>query len=163
MFINYEYENHVYNVEVEKKEEGKYLVTYDNNTYTVEAEELKPGQIKIKVGDRYIKCVVAEGKNGKFVFIDGDVFKVKPVPLTGRKKMEKKEGNLSSPISGKVVRVNVKKGDAVKKGDVLMVIEAMKMEYLIKAPYDGTVKNVNFKEKDQIELGEITVEVEKTG
>ena len=95
MFINYEYENHVYNVEVERKED-KYLVTYDNTTYTVEAEEVKPGQLKIKLGDRYIKCVVAEGKNGKFVFIDGDVFKVKPVPLTGRKRMEKKEGILNT-------------------------------------------------------------------
>ena len=35
-----------------------------------------------------------------------------------------------------------------------MVIEAMKMEYLISAPYDGKVKKVNFKENDQIEIGE---------
>jgi 3-methylcrotonyl-CoA carboxylase alpha subunit len=42
-----------------------------------------------------------------------------------------------------------------------MVIEAMKMEYLIRAPYNGTVKKVNFKENDQIEIGENTVELEK--
>ncbi len=42
-----------------------------------------------------------------------------------------------------------------------MVIEAMKMEYLIRAPYAGTIKKVNFKEKDQIEIGQQTVEMTK--
>ena len=42
-----------------------------------------------------------------------------------------------------------------------MIIEAMKMEYLIRAPYDGKIKNVNFKEKDQIEIGQTTVEISK--
>ena len=68
---------------------------------------------------------------------------------------------MSSPISGKVVSVKVKKGNSVKKGEVLMVIEAMKMEYLIRAPYTGKVKKVNFNEKDQVEIGQITVEVDK--
>ena len=77
------------------------------------------------------------------------------------KKTKKKKGDLSSPISGKVVSVKVKNGDSVKKGDVLMVIEAMKMEYLIRAPFDAKVKKVNFKEKDQIEIGQDTVELTK--
>ncbi|GAI58925.1 unnamed protein product, partial [marine sediment metagenome] len=62
---------------------------------------------------------------------------------------------------GKVVTVKVKKGDSVKKGDILMVIEAMKMEYLIRAPFNGKVEKVNFKEKDQIEIGQNTVEIKK--
>ena len=161
MFINYEHENHVYNVAIERREDY-YFVTYDNTEYKVSAEETKPGQLKIKIGDRLIKSVITEGEKEKYVFIDGDVFKVKPVELTGMKKTKKKDdGDLSSPISGKVVNVKVKSGDRVKKGDVLMVIEAMKMEYLIRSPFDGKVKKVNFKEKDQIEIGQNTVEVEK--
>ena len=82
--------------------------------------------------------------------------------LTGVKKTRKKaEGDLSSPISGKIVSIKTKEGAVVKKGDVLMVIEAMKMEYLIRAPYDGKVKNINFKEKDQIEIGQNTVDLVK--
>ena len=119
-------------------------------------------QLKIKLGDRVIKCIITEGEKDKFVFIDGDVFKVKNIELTGVKKTKKKEeGDLSSPISGKIVRIKVKNGDIVKKGDVLMVIEAMKMEYLIRAPYGGKVKKVNFKEKDRIEIGQNTVEFTK--
>jgi len=161
MFINYEHENHVYNVTVERRKDHYYIM-YDNTEYTAKATELKPGQLKIRLGNRVIKCVITEGEKEKFVFVDGSVFKVKPVELTGGKKPKKKEeGNLSSPISGKVVSVEVKTGDSIKKGDVLMVIEAMKMEYLIRAPYGGKVKKVNFKEKDQIEIGQETVELTK--
>ncbi|PNX45757.1 MAG: acetyl-CoA carboxylase biotin carboxyl carrier protein subunit [Thermoplasmata archaeon M9B1D] len=161
MFINYEHKNHVYNVTTERREKY-YFVTYDNAEYRVEAEETRPGQLKIKVGDRLIKAVITEGDKEKFVFVDGDVFKVKPVELTGTRKIKKKdEGDLSSPISGKVVNVKVKNDDSVKKGDILMVIEAMKMEYLIRAPYNAKVKKVNFKENDQIEIGQNTVDLIK--
>jgi len=161
MFINYEHENHVYNVTVERRRD-QYFVTYDNTEYKVEADEIKPGHLKIKLGDRVIKCVITKGEKDKFVFVEGDVFKVKNIELTGAKKTKKKEkGNLNSPISGKIVNINVKDGDMVKKGDVLMIIEAMKMEYLIRSPYNGKVKKVNFKEKDQIEIGQNTVEISK--
>ena len=161
MFINYEHENNVYNVTIEHKKE-KFFITYDNTEYIAEAEEIKPGQLKIKIGNKIIKSVITEGEKEKYVFVDGEVFKVKPVQLTGLKKEKRKEeGDLSSPISGKVVSVKVKNGNSVKKGDILMVIEAMKMEYLIRAPYDGKVKKVNFKINDLIEIGQNTLELIK--
>jgi 3-methylcrotonyl-CoA carboxylase alpha subunit len=161
MFINYEHENHVYNVTVERRH-NHYYIMYDNTEYTVEAAEIDQGHLKLQLGDRVIKCVITEGEKEKFVFVDGEVFKVRPVELTGKKTTKKKEeGDLNSPISGKVVNVKVKPGSSVKKGDAIMVIEAMKMEYLVRAPYAGTVKKVNFKEKDQIEIGQQTVDLIK--
>ena len=163
MFINYEHENHVYNVTIERKDKY-YFVIYNNTEYKVEAEELKPGQLKLKIGDRVVKSIITEGYKEKYVFVDGAVFKVKPVELTGLKTQKKKDkGNLNSPISGRVIKVKVKKGDSVKKGDVLMIIEAMKMEYLIRAPYTGIIKKLNFKENEQIEIGQVTLEISKKG
>ncbi len=162
MFINYEHNNNVYNVTVEKKDKY-FFVTYGNAEYKIEAEEIKAGHLKINIGDRVIKSVITEGNSEKFVFVDGNVFKVKPVELTAKRKSKKKkqEGDLSSPISGKVVEVKAKEGDKVKKDQVLMVIEAMKMEYLIRAPKKGIVKKINFKENDQIEIGQTTAEIDK--
>lgn len=163
MFINYEHKNNVYSVTVEKRSDN-YFVTYDNAEYKVTAEEIKSGHLKIKVGERLIKAIVTEGDREKFVFIDGNVFKVKPVELTGRKKKREKDSGrneLDSPISGKIVNVKVKQGSLVKKGDVLIVIEAMKMEYLIRAPYKGTVKKIHFKENNQVEIGQTTIEITK--
>jgi len=163
MFVNYEHKNHVYSVTIEHRE-NDYFITYDNTEYKATAEEIKPGHLKINVGDRLVKAIVTEGEKEKFVFIDGNVFKVKPVELTGRKKKRKQvsdKSELDSPISGKIVNLKVKKGDIVKKGDVLIVIEAMKMEYLIRAPYNGVVKKIHFKEDDQVEIGQTTIEVSK--
>ncbi len=162
MFINYEHNNNVYNVTVERRED-RYFITYDNNEYTVSATELKPGQLSIHLGDRVIKSVISQGGDDKFVFIDGNIFKVKRIELTGRKTTEKKEGDLHSPISGTIVSIKAKEGSIVKKDDVLLVIEAMKMEYLIRAPYDGKVKKIHFKEKDQIEIGQLTAEIQREG
>ena len=47
-----------------------------------------------------------------------------------------------SPMPGTILSVNVQNGSAVKKGDVLMILEAMKMENEIMAPCDGTVKQI---------------------
>jgi 3-methylcrotonyl-CoA carboxylase alpha subunit len=160
MFINYEHNNHVYNITVERRDD-QFFITYDNNEYTVTATELKPGQLSVQLGDRVIKSVISQGGDNKFVFIDGNIFKVKRIELTGRKTTEKKEGDLHSPISGTVVTVKAKEGSPVKKDDVILVIEAMKMEYLIRAPYDGVVKKIHFKQKDQIEIGQLTAELVK--
>ena len=49
---------------------------------------------------------------------------------------------VKAPMPGSIVKVNVKVGDSVKKGDVLCILEAMKMENEIFAPEDGTVASV---------------------
>jgi 3-methylcrotonyl-CoA carboxylase alpha subunit len=160
MFVNYEHNNLVYNVTVERRE-NQFFIVYDNNEYTVTATELKPGQLSIQLGNRVIKSIISEGGDNKFVFIDGSIYKVKRIELTGRKTTERKEGDLHSPISGTIVSCKVKDGSPVKKNDVILIIEAMKMEYLIRAPYDGKVTKIHFKEKDQIEIGQLTAEITK--
>jgi 3-methylcrotonyl-CoA carboxylase alpha subunit len=160
LFINYEHDNHVYNITVERRD-NQFFITYDNNEYTVTATELKPGLLSIQLGDRVIKSIITQGEEDKFVFLDGSIFKVKRIELTGRKKTEKREGDLHSPISGTVVSCKVQEGSKVKKDDVILIIEAMKMEYLIRAPYNGVVKKTYFKEKDQIEIGQLTAEIQK--
>ncbi|MBQ6818160.1 MAG: biotin/lipoyl-binding protein [Clostridia bacterium] len=56
-------------------------------------------------------------------------------------------------MPGNILAVNVKAGDAVKKGDVLMILEAMKMENEIMAPADGTVVSVNVNVGATVETG----------
>ncbi|MFO1463623.1 MAG: biotin/lipoyl-containing protein [bacterium] len=59
-------------------------------------------------------------------------------------------GGLSSPMPGKVVKVFVKTGDQVKKGDLLMMLEAMKMEHKILSPKDGVVGKIAFQEGERV-------------
>jgi len=168
--LSYEYNNHVYKLtsdrakqEKEEGEEDAYLITFNGRTYPVNASEIKPGYLRIKLGDKVIKVVVAKGNNSMFVFHDGNTFNMKRVlPMASKRNIEKKKDDgLLSPISGKVVNVKVKEGGEVKKGDVLMVIEAMKMEYLIKAPYDGVIKKIYLDVDEQIDMGMMPIEIEK--
>lgn len=62
---------------------------------------------------------------------------------------------ISAPMPGNILKVNVANGQAVKKGDVLMILEAMKMENEILAPNDGTVSSVNVTAGQTVESGTV--------
>jgi len=63
---------------------------------------------------------------------------------------EEQLGSLAAPMPGKVIQLLVEEGVKVKKGDPLLVLEAMKMEHTITAPADGTVKEIRFRAGEQV-------------
>ena len=68
-------------------------------------------------------------------------------------------GVLSAPMPGKVTQVRVAKGDKVTKGQALVVMEAMKMEYTLEADRDGKITELNAQTGSQVALGEVLVRV----
>jgi len=64
---------------------------------------------------------------------------------------------LRAPLNGLVIDVKVKEGDKVKKDDIVMIVEAMKMENQIKAPADGVVKQVLCKKGDNVEKNKVLI------
>ena len=62
---------------------------------------------------------------------------------------------IAAPMPGTILKVNVSNGQAVKKGDVLMILEAMKMENEILAPCDATVASVNVAQGTSVESGAV--------
>ena len=62
---------------------------------------------------------------------------------------------ISAPMPGTILKVNVQNGASVKKGDILMILEAMKMENEICAPSDGTVSSVNVSNGATVEAGTV--------
>lgn len=69
-------------------------------------------------------------------------------------------GSVVSQLAGKVVAINVKEGDSVKEGDVLLSVEAMKMNTYINAPRAGKVKKVNVAMGDAVNEGQSLIELE---
>jgi biotin carboxyl carrier protein len=67
-----------------------------------------------------------------------------------KKQKSETNGPMISPMPGKIIKINVSKGDKVKKGDLLLVMEAMKMEHSIKANRDGNVEDVAVKLGQQV-------------
>jgi glutaconyl-CoA decarboxylase len=64
------------------------------------------------------------------------------------------------PITGKIISVNVKAGDAVNEGDVICVLESMKMENPILTPVNGTVTEVHVIEDQVVKPGEVIAVIE---
>ena len=65
--------------------------------------------------------------------------------------------SVTAPMPGTIMKVNVASGDAVKKGDVLCVLEAMKMEHEISAPQDGVVATVNVQKGASVQTDDVLV------
>lgn len=69
-------------------------------------------------------------------------------------------GAVVSQLAGKVVNISVKEGQAVKEGDVLLALEAMKMNTYINAPKSGTIKKVLINVGDAVNEGQALIEIE---
>lgn len=69
-----------------------------------------------------------------------------------------KVNNVKAPMPGLIIDLKVKVGDAVKPGDSLLILEAMKMENILKSPGEGIVKTVKVKKGDSVEKGQVLVE-----
>ena len=78
-----------------------------------------------------------------------------PAPKPAAKKASQGAGSVQvvSPMPGKILGVKVRVGDSVKKGQVLMILEAMKMENDIVAPEDGTVASIEVNEGASVDPG----------
>lgn len=67
---------------------------------------------------------------------------------------------VTAPIPGKIIEINIKEGQLIKAGEILIVLEAMKMENSIQMPYDGIVRKILIAQGNQVKANEILVEIE---
>ena len=85
----------------------------------------------------------------------------RPTHKSGELKQDLFEPELCAPMPGKIIRILVKPGDLVEARQVLLVLEAMKMEYSLKASVDCIVSKLHCHEGQIVELDQILVELEK--
>ncbi|MBI4042489.1 MAG: acetyl-CoA carboxylase biotin carboxyl carrier protein subunit [Deltaproteobacteria bacterium] len=69
------------------------------------------------------------------------------------------ENLIRAPMTGKIVKIAVKEGEAVGRGEVIVIFEAMKMEYPLTASHEGHVEKILTKVGEQVDLGKILVEM----
>lgn len=95
-----------------------------------------------------------------FLFWDGVAYRGALEREGARPRERPSSGALEAPMPGKVIAVKVATGDAVRKGDELLVVEAMKMENALRAPRDGKVLRVGARVGDAVSPGTVLVELE---
>ena len=157
-----------YNIECFSFDRGNYAfrILKPNLTKLVNISILNSdkGRIySIKYNKKTLKVtLVKKEDNSLYVIYDGHHLKINVLErFSSNYKGELTSGSLEAPVPGKVAKVYVKNNQKVKKGIILVIIEAMKMEHSIIAPFDGIVKNIAVKEGEPIEEGHTVTELEK--
>ena len=155
--ISFNYLDEDVDVTYQSNRDGSFRV---NDGTTARIIEWTPLGIDIEVNNsRFFSKVTRDNDNVVVHGPWGDaLFKILPrFTLPGS---EQQAGGLVAPMPGKVIDLKVKVGSKVKKGDTLVILEAMKMEHQVKASEDGKVTKVLIKKDDQLENGALLMVVD---
>lgn len=125
----------------------KYNITVNGNTYEVEVEEV--GSV---TASQVTRPAVVERPQPQHVSTPQPKVESNPKPTSI-------EGGdvINAPMPGTINDVKVKVGDSVKKGQVLLILEAMKMENEIMSPSDGIIASVNVSKGASVNAGDVLV------
>lgn len=132
--------------------------------------ELVPSQVDItQVGDRWIVRTDAGAFSALAVRVGEDVlvsfkgrqYLVQPRATQSRVGSSTHSGELRAPMPGQIVDVRNQPGDVVKKGDTILVLEAMKTQQPFTAPFDGIIETIGVAKGDQVVDGAILAIVRK--
>ena len=134
-----------YTVEIGDLSQSPLTVVVNGQTYRVEVQ----GEPTISV--RPAASVVREA---------GPEPKAVAPPVATRPRVEAVAGAVTAPLPCKVLGIKVKEGDRVKAGDVLFVVESMKMEITIPAPWDGAIKTIRVSVGETVRQGGVLVDME---
>ena len=109
----------------------------------------------ITVNGNVYDVTVEEGASTGAVATAPVAKKAAPAPKAAAPAGAQGSVKVNAPMQGKILSVKGAAGQAVKKGDVILILEAMKMENEIVAPQDGTIASINVNEGDKVEAGAV--------
>ena len=112
----------------------------------------------IRIGDDALPVRAVRDGTRVLVWCAGSVLEMRPAGGRHARTGEA-SGDLLAPMPGRVRRVELPAGSKVERGDVILILEAMKMEHAIRAPREGTLARVHFDEGDLVEAGAVLAEL----
>lgn len=138
-------------------------LTLDGGDVEYTWEELGPGDYLLRRGATQRRCIVARSGEDRWVWIDGHVHHLQVASARVGTETHHSPDELLAPMPGQVLKVMVSAGEAVRRNQPLLVLEAMKMQYEIVAPRDGVVERVCASEGAQVSGGATLVAMAEDG
>ena len=124
--------------------------------YNVDIQNINKNEVEIEVnGTPYMVTIEREVKQSKTPTIVRKRLPNEAKPVSTGSVLK----TINAPLPGNIFKLNVKEGDTVKKGETLLIMEAMKMENNILAEFDGVVKTVKIKEGDVVLQNDVLIEL----
>jgi biotin carboxyl carrier protein len=139
---------------------GGFEVTLAGRAFRFALEEEGPGVFVLREGRREVRFHVARDGGAVHLFWDGAAYALTEEREGARVSRRQDLGALEAPMPGRVTVVKAEAGQRVKRGEELLVVEAMKMENALHAPRDGVVRAVHVSPGDMVAPGRPLVELE---
>ncbi|HEY9083154.1 MAG TPA: acetyl-CoA carboxylase biotin carboxyl carrier protein subunit [Vicingaceae bacterium] len=139
-----------FNWDIKKIKNNLFHVIKDNKSYNLELLKLNPEE----------KTVFVKINGLKYKFQLKDKFDDLLHSLGMDNLLVTKVSDLKAPMPGLVLSIDVEIGKEVKKGDALLILEAMKMENVIKSPTDGVIKSIAVKTSQAVEKNQLLLNFE---
>ena len=140
-----------------------FTLTLDDKTIQAEVLHTENGMLNLLIDGQRVSAYVSSDNAKRWVTVNGQTFVL--TKSSGTRKgghSHLAPGELTAPMPGQVRAVNVNEGDAVTKGQTLMVLEAMKMEIRVQAPREGVVRKLSVKQGQTVEREQILIEIVDT-
>ncbi len=145
------------NISLDLTSDGRhYATSLVDRSYQIELIDAVAGRLDLLVDNRHIVAYVSQDTRGQWVTVDGRTFRLNS-PVSPERHLTTHRGpsELTAPMPGQVRAVNASAGDIVTRGQLLVVLEAMKMEIRLSAPFDAEVISLETRvgqtvERDQI-------------
>ena len=151
-------------VSYRSQRDGTFQVTLDEDEpRTVAVFGVEGGQVDLEIDGRRLQLAIAGTEDRWLVHgtdFDVDLTELPRLPLPGLLEIK---GGLTAPMPGNVLATHVQQGEEVREGQLLLILEAMKMQHRIVAPFDGSVKELHVGEGDQVDNGALLVMLEEAG
>ena len=151
-------------VSYRSQRDGTFQVTLDaDEPRTVAVFDVEGGQVDLEIDGRRLQLAIAGTEDRWLVHgtdFDVDLTELPRLPVPGLLEIK---GGLTAPMPGNVLATHVQQGDEVSEGQLLLILEAMKMQHRIVAPFDGSVKELHVGEGDQVDNGALLVMLEEAG
>ncbi|HAX70575.1 MAG TPA: hypothetical protein DCY14_13265 [Anaerolineae bacterium] len=146
-------------IELNPSDDG-YIAVVNGKTVTVQVIRAANGRMDLLIDGQRVTAHVSSDVAKRWVTLNGQTLML--TKTSGAKKGVRHDhaGGLIAPMPGQIRSVSVSVGEAVKKGQTLLTMEAMKMEIRIQALKDGVVKSVSVTQGQTVEREQILVEVE---
>jgi len=135
---------------------------FDGREESFSCQVLEPGILRITLPDRTVEVHTAVDRDRIWIAFEGHTFMLKRTASVRRPGLageQPSESQLRAPMPGQVASVHKKPGDAVHKGETLLVLEAMKMEIRIQAPFDGRLAKLEVTAGEQVEKEQLLAEI----
>jgi biotin carboxyl carrier protein len=125
----------------------------------VRLRDLRTGEEREAAASPLPGATVARDGDVAWIWFRGETYRLSPVRARRPARGGEETPSLEAPMPGRIAAVRIASGASVSKGDVLVVVEAMKMEHAVRAPKDGAVERVLVSEGQMVGLGDLLVEM----